>query len=72
MFTNITEIIKIIVKWLFSNSGYREWANKRKKDSMLKNVMELENEYARAVSENRMGDADRILANLKRMQEQLN
>jgi hypothetical protein len=71
MLANIIEIVKVIVKWLFSKSGYREWMDKRKKDSILKNVRELEDEYVKAVSENRMGDADRILANLKRMREQL-
>lgn len=71
MLANIIEIVKVIAKWLFSKSGYREWMDKRKKDSMLKNVRELEDEYVKAVSENRMDDADRILANLKRMREQL-
>jgi nitrogen fixation/metabolism regulation signal transduction histidine kinase len=71
MLANIIEIVKVIVKWLFSKSGYREWMGKRKKDSILKNVRELEDEYVKAVSENRMGDADRILADLKRMREQL-
>jgi hypothetical protein len=71
MLANIIEIVKVIAKWLFSKSGYREWMDKRKKDSILKNVRELEDEYVKAVSENRMDDADRILANLKRMREQL-
>lgn len=67
MLKSIVEIIRVVVTWLFSASGYREWRENKYKEKVLSQVERLENEYAKAIAENRFDDADRVLSDLKRM-----
>lgn len=70
MWKSIIEIIRVVVTWLFSRSGYRQWKENRDSRKLLEQVEGLENEYTRAISENRFDDADRILSELKRMRQE--
>lgn len=70
MLRSLIEIIRVVATWLFSRSGYRQWRENKNKEKVLKRVKELEDEYTKAVAENRFDDADRILSELKWMRQE--